>query len=520
MKGRWTSTLVAAAAVCTMVISTATPDMVTSSAAAGKSIKLNKSKVTITKGKTYTLKVKVKPAKLKSKVSFVSSNKKIAKVSKKGIITGIKSGKADITAKVKGTKLKAVCKVTVKKSTANKSASDTVASKDTQTMPTATPATTVTATATPEATQTPTVDKVTAVRFNEEGDTMEIQIGESYELKTEISPAGSKDVTYSSDRDWVASVDNDGKVSVKYPGIATITVASKSNPQVKDTIKIYAVDNSIPEDGFNKENAAIAHGTIDTITFASDYTESGSQQARVWKPHDYSVDKQYNVLYCLHGGGGNMWYWTNDKGGANDGCSADKILDNLYAEGIMEDAIVVFPNGSMPYDQDKVYPHVPEHMEVTPFAGSVEWFLTEYEVIYNLMPYIKDHYSVYEGKEHTAVCGLSMGCGQTLELGLNHSDIFGYVGAFSGSPFKLENQIFVNSEEDADKLNSNLKLFAYMVGSEDGLANAKNGSKAKAFADVCRDNGLNFMFVEEPGLAHEDACWDRNLYKFMKYAFK
>ena len=31
---------------------------------------------------------------------------------------------------------------------------------------------------------------------------------------------------------------------------------------------------------------------------------------------------------------------------------------------------------------------------------------------------------------------------------------------------------------------------------------------------------VNYMFIEEQGLAHEDACWDRNLYKFMKYAFK
>ena len=78
----------------------------------------------------------------------------------------------------------------------------------------------------------------------------------------------------------------------------------------------------------------------------------------------------------------------------------------------------------------------------------------------------------------------------------------------------------MTSEEDAVKLNNNLKLFTMMVGSEDGLANSKSDSKSKAFAEVCRDNGLNFTFIEEPGLAHEDKCWDRNLYKFMKYAFK
>ena len=59
-----------------------------------------------------------------------------------------------------------------------------------------------------------------------------------------------------------------------------------------------------------------------------------------------------------------------------------------------------------------------------------------------------------------------------------------------------------------------------MVGSEDGLANDKTSSSSKAFGKVCTEFEVNYMFIEEQGLAHEDACWDRNLYKFMKYAFK
>ena len=72
-------------------------------------VKINKKKATVYVGKTVQLKV----TGTKKKVKWSSSNKKIAKVTKKGIVKGIKVGKAVITAKV-GTK-KYKCKVTIKK---------------------------------------------------------------------------------------------------------------------------------------------------------------------------------------------------------------------------------------------------------------------------------------------------------------------------------------------------------------------------------------------------------------------
>ncbi len=70
--------------------------------------KLNKKSTSIKKGKTFTLKITGKVGKAK----YVSSNKKVATVNKKGKITGKKKGKATITVTTNGMKLK--CKVTVK----------------------------------------------------------------------------------------------------------------------------------------------------------------------------------------------------------------------------------------------------------------------------------------------------------------------------------------------------------------------------------------------------------------------
>lgn len=71
------------------------------------SVKLSKQSVSLEPKEKYTLKI----TGTKSKVAWTSSNKSVATVTSKGIVTAKKSGKATITAKVGGKKY--TCKVTV-----------------------------------------------------------------------------------------------------------------------------------------------------------------------------------------------------------------------------------------------------------------------------------------------------------------------------------------------------------------------------------------------------------------------
>lgn len=80
---------------------------------AASKIRLNYSSISLYEKKTKTLKAKVSPK--SKKVKWSSSNKKVATVSSKGKVTGKKKGTAYITATISGTKIKARCKVTVKK---------------------------------------------------------------------------------------------------------------------------------------------------------------------------------------------------------------------------------------------------------------------------------------------------------------------------------------------------------------------------------------------------------------------
>ena len=75
-------------------------------------IKLNRRKLTLKKGKSFRLKVTLTPADSQDKITYKTSNKKIATVSKKGKIKAKKKGKVKIT--VISGKKKAVCTVKVK----------------------------------------------------------------------------------------------------------------------------------------------------------------------------------------------------------------------------------------------------------------------------------------------------------------------------------------------------------------------------------------------------------------------
>lgn len=100
---------------------------------AATKVKINKKTASIYVGKTVQLKI----TGTKKKVSWKSSNKKVATVTTKGKVKGIKKGTAKITATV--SKKKYTCKVTVKEKTTpntnnanNNEEVDTISSNDNQ----------------------------------------------------------------------------------------------------------------------------------------------------------------------------------------------------------------------------------------------------------------------------------------------------------------------------------------------------------------------------------------------------
>lgn len=113
-------------------------------------VKLNKSSVSLKIGETVKLKVK----NYKKKVKWASSNKKVAKVTAKGVVKAKAAGKTTITAKAGKKKMK--CKVTVSEDESKKQVNqtDTTTSVNTP-APANTPDVTQSPTNAPEPTATP-----------------------------------------------------------------------------------------------------------------------------------------------------------------------------------------------------------------------------------------------------------------------------------------------------------------------------------------------------------------------------
>ena len=77
-----------------------------------KSIKLETKKLTLKRGKKAKLSITLNPLTSTDKMKFASSNKKVATVTSKGVVTAKKKGTAKIV--IQSGKKKVICKVTVK----------------------------------------------------------------------------------------------------------------------------------------------------------------------------------------------------------------------------------------------------------------------------------------------------------------------------------------------------------------------------------------------------------------------
>jgi enterochelin esterase-like enzyme len=104
-------------------------------------------------------------------------------------------------------------------------------------------------------------------------------------------------------------------------------------------------------EGFDVARAGVPSGRVERIEFDSSVVD-GKRPATVYLPPGYSTDREYPVLYLLHGIGGNERHWT-EPGLAN------VILDNLIADGKAEPMIVVMPNGRASNASNTTRPSLP-----------------------------------------------------------------------------------------------------------------------------------------------------------------
>lgn len=245
-----------------------------------------------------------------------------------------------------------------------------------------------------------------------------------------------------------------------------------------------AADNlpTTPPSGYDQVQNNIPHGQVSYITYQSKATNS-QRRARIYLPPGYSADKKYSVMYLLHGIGGNEDEWYSNG-------APNVILDNLLAAGKIQPFVLVLPNGN-----------------ATGTGVSDGWENFTKDLTGSLIPYIESNYSVYTDRQHRALAGLSMGGGQTFNIGLTNLDLFPYLGAFSAAPNTYQNsKLFPDNGAAAQQ---KLKFMFISYGTTDSLISFGTGVH-----NFCDSHSIPNTYFLIQGAGHDWNVWKQSLWNY------
>ena len=207
------------------------------------------------------------------------------------------------------------------------------------------------------------------------------------------------------------------------------------------------------------------------------------------------------MLYLQHGAGEDETEWTHAG-------RAQFILDNLIAGNQAVPMIIVMNNGFA--TRPGAAPATGPAATANRFAAFEEMLVRE------VVPEVDAQFHTIADPGHRALAGLSMGGMQTFQIGPTHSDVFSYIGIFSGTPMAAaQAQVDAIAAQGAS-FNKKVQLFWFGVGTNE--ANFYNRTKeVRAQFDKA---GIHSGYYESPGTAHEFQTWRRCLHEFAPLLFR
>jgi enterochelin esterase family protein len=255
----------------------------------------------------------------------------------------------------------------------------------------------------------------------------------------------------------------------------------------------------------------VPHGQIRQIVYYSKVNDS-MRRCFVYTPPGYEKDAKarYPVLYLQHGGGEDETGWPSQG-------KTNLIMDNLIAAGKAVPFIIVMDNGTwaMPGARRPAPPAgaAPGQRPANwPPPGWADKFKNT--LLQDIIPMIDGTFRTMPDPAHRAMAGLSMGGMQTNAIAMENTDVFGWVGIFSGGtvgdPATAHNGVMAN----AAAFNKKVKLIFQSCGSKE------RPESVKASYDQLKAAGINTAMYVSEGTAHEWQTWRRSLHAFAPLLFK
>ena len=249
----------------------------------------------------------------------------------------------------------------------------------------------------------------------------------------------------------------------------------------------------------------VPHGLVSENIYYSKITES-FRRCFVYTPAEYqqNTGKKYPVLYLQHGS------FEDETGWPNQG-HANLILDNLIAAKKAVPMIVVMDNGYA------YKPRKADSNQGRPASVFEELMITE------IIPMIDSKFRTIADREHRAIAGLSMGANQTMRIIMNNLNTISNYGGFSGtsnypSSDEINVETFLNGAfKNGEAINKQIDVFWLGMGTKE--SDPFPGSIG-AFKNMMDKQGIEYVYYESEGTAHEWLTWRRSLYQYAQLIFQ
>lgn len=262
-------------------------------------------------------------------------------------------------------------------------------------------------------------------------------------------------------------------------------------------------------------------GTVEKVNYDTE-TRNGekiSKYAYVYLPYGYDQNQKYHILYCLHGGGGEIEVYFGDE---DNPAAVRNTLDHMIAMGDIPPIIAVSPT---------YYGTTRQH-NLDSAVSEIEHFCQK-ELVNDLIPAVEGKYSVYGTREYRGYTGYSMGALSTWHTFLNDLDYFKFFMPMSGD-------LWVNGESKPEEARKWLEealdksqyksdeFYIYAVTGDKDIAyermknlleNIQRKSKVFQYVTEANQEG-NIGFYVEPKATHDYIYMPLYFYNGLQRFFK